>query len=79
MCTVQYSNTISAHAHMDSSSRQAHCKRVSSHDHACASCCTTRPDKLEKHKRLMGFVPQSDIMYRNLTVEENLTYSACFR
>jgi ABC-type multidrug transport system ATPase subunit len=34
---------------------------------------------LEKHKRLMGFVPQSDIMYRNLTVEENLTYSACFR
>lgn len=27
----------------------------------------------------MGFVPQSDIMYRNLTVEENLTYSACFR
>jgi len=28
---------------------------------------------------MMGFVPQSDIMYRSLTVEENLTYSACFR
>jgi ABC-type multidrug transport system ATPase subunit len=27
----------------------------------------------------MGFVPQSDIMYRTLTVEENLTYSARFR
>lgn len=27
----------------------------------------------------MGFVPQSDIMYRTLTVEENLMYSACFR
>jgi ABC-type multidrug transport system ATPase subunit len=23
-----------------------------------------RPDKLDKHRRLMGFVPQSDIMYR---------------
>jgi ABC-type multidrug transport system ATPase subunit len=27
----------------------------------------------------MGFVPQSDIMYRTLTAEENLTYSAWFR
>lgn len=27
----------------------------------------------------MGFVPQNDIMHRNLSVEENLTYSACFR
>eukprot|EP00878_Enallax_costatus_P029186 GHUV01031627.1.p1 GENE.GHUV01031627.1~~GHUV01031627.1.p1 ORF type:complete len:444 (+),score=150.65 GHUV01031627.1:209-1540(+) len=38
-----------------------------------------RVERLERHKRLMGFVPQDDVMYRNLTVEENLTYSACFR
>ncbi|KAF6254331.1 hypothetical protein COO60DRAFT_1703369 [Scenedesmus sp. NREL 46B-D3] len=38
-----------------------------------------KPSGLDRHKRLLGFVPQDDIMYRNLTVEENLTYSARFR
>eukprot|EP00878_Enallax_costatus_P035809 GHUV01040035.1.p1 GENE.GHUV01040035.1~~GHUV01040035.1.p1 ORF type:complete len:251 (+),score=37.30 GHUV01040035.1:702-1454(+) len=38
-----------------------------------------RRDRCEYHKQLTGFVPQDDVMYRNLTVEENLLYSACFR
>eukprot|EP00775_Hariotina_reticulata_P010763 gene10763-10919_t len=38
-----------------------------------------KADRVEHYKHLMGFVPQDDIMYRQLTVEENLTYSARFR
>lgn len=38
-----------------------------------------RADRLERYKKVMGFVPQDDIMYRTLTVEENLHYSAHFR
>jgi ABC-type lipoprotein export system ATPase subunit len=41
--------------------------------------CRCRPDSLSRHRRLMGFVPQNDTMHRSLTVEENLTFSACFR
>ncbi|KAL3137532.1 hypothetical protein ABBQ38_004816 [Trebouxia sp. C0009 RCD-2024] len=38
-----------------------------------------KPDKLLRYKRVMGFVPQDDIMYCNLTVEENLLFSARYR
>jgi ABC-type multidrug transport system ATPase subunit len=38
-----------------------------------------RPDSLSRHRRRMGFVPQADTMYRQLTVEENLTFSCSFR
>lgn len=38
-----------------------------------------RPDRLERYKRVMGFVPQDDIMHAKLTVEENLLFSARFR
>ncbi|KAK9815422.1 hypothetical protein WJX72_003407 [[Myrmecia] bisecta] len=34
---------------------------------------------LERYKRVMGFVPQDDIMHANLTVEENLLFSAQYR
>jgi ABC-type lipoprotein export system ATPase subunit len=37
------------------------------------------PDSLEKHAGVVGFVPQDDIMYAQLTVEENLTYAARLR
>lgn len=36
-------------------------------------------DTLEKYKRVMGFVPQDDIMHTDLTVEENLLFSARYR
>ncbi|KAA6416750.1 MAG: ABC transporter G family member 24-like [Trebouxia sp. A1-2] len=38
-----------------------------------------KADKLLRYKRVMGFVPQDDIMYTNLTVEENLLFSAQYR
>ncbi|KAL4448129.1 hypothetical protein ABPG75_005348 [Micractinium tetrahymenae] len=38
-----------------------------------------RPDRLERYKRVMGFVLQDDIMHSKLTVEENLLFSARFR
>ncbi|GMH39179.1 hypothetical protein BSKO_07077 [Bryopsis sp. KO-2023] len=34
---------------------------------------------LEKYKQVMGFVPQDDIMHTDLTVEENLLFSARYR
>ncbi|KAL4449383.1 hypothetical protein ABPG77_007027 [Micractinium sp. CCAP 211/92] len=38
-----------------------------------------QPDRLERYKPIMGFVPQDDIMHSKLTVEENLLFSARFR
>lgn len=38
-----------------------------------------KEDKLEKYKCVMGFVPQDDIMHTDLTVEENLLFSAKYR
>ncbi|PSC68046.1 ABC transporter G family member 28-like [Micractinium conductrix] len=38
-----------------------------------------RPDKLERWRQVMGFVPQDDIMHSSLTVYENLLFSACYR
>lgn len=38
-----------------------------------------KPDRLERYKRVTGFVPQDDIMHRALTVEEVLKYSAAMR
>jgi ABC-type sugar transport system ATPase subunit len=34
---------------------------------------------LGKYSRLTGFVPQEDVMHRNLTVAENLHYAATLR
>ncbi|PRP79390.1 abc transporter family protein [Planoprotostelium fungivorum] len=36
-------------------------------------------DSLKKYPKLVGFVPQEDIMHRDLTVEENLRFSAATR
>lgn len=36
-------------------------------------------ESLEKYKPVMGFVPQNDIMHTNLTVAENLQFSARYR
>ncbi|EFN56469.1 hypothetical protein CHLNCDRAFT_22567, partial [Chlorella variabilis] len=38
-----------------------------------------RPDRLERYKPVMGFVPQDDIMHASLTVHENLLFSARYR
>eukprot|EP00891_Asterochloris_glomerata_P004256 jgi/Astpho2/4256/e_gw1.00064.69.1_t len=38
-----------------------------------------QPGSLRRFKRVMGFVPQDDIMYPMLTVDENLTFSARIR
>jgi len=38
-----------------------------------------RNETLSKYKKLMGFVPQEDIMHRMLTVHENITMSAMLR
>ncbi|KAK9813958.1 hypothetical protein WJX73_006860 [Symbiochloris irregularis] len=38
-----------------------------------------QPDSLDNFTRVMGFVPQDDIMHVNLTVEENLMFSARYR
>ncbi|KAG8376572.1 hypothetical protein BUALT_Bualt09G0077400 [Buddleja alternifolia] len=35
-----------------------------------------RPDSIHCYKRIVGFVPQDDIVHGNLTVEENLRFSA---
>lgn len=35
--------------------------------------------KLSHYKRIIGFVPQDDIMFSQLTVEENLLYAARFK
>ena len=37
------------------------------------------PGKLSHHKRIIGFVPQDDIMFSLLTVEENLLFAARFK
>ena len=37
------------------------------------------PDSLERYRKVMGYVPQDDVMHRMLTVEENFYYSAQFR
>ena len=36
-------------------------------------------DTLEQYRHVMGFVPQSDTMHANQTVEENLLFSARYR
>ncbi|GAB4817511.1 hypothetical protein N2152v2_004557 [Parachlorella kessleri] len=38
-----------------------------------------RPDRLERYKPVMGFVPQDDIMCAQLSVEENLYFAARYR
>ncbi|KAL3536259.1 hypothetical protein ACH5RR_004720 [Cinchona calisaya] len=35
-----------------------------------------RPDSIQSYKKIIGFVPQDDIVHGNLTVEENLRFSA---
>ncbi|KAL7095855.1 hypothetical protein ACP275_10G048800 [Erythranthe tilingii] len=35
-----------------------------------------RPDSIHSYKKIIGFVPQDDIVHGNLTVEENLRFSA---
>ncbi|KAL3839675.1 hypothetical protein ACJIZ3_024266 [Penstemon smallii] len=35
-----------------------------------------RPDSIHCYKKIIGFVPQDDIVHGNLTVEENLRFSA---
>lgn len=35
-----------------------------------------RPDSIHCYKKIVGFVPQDDIVHGNLTVEENLRFSA---
>ncbi|XP_016505218.2 ABC transporter G family member 28-like [Nicotiana tabacum] len=48
-----------------------------------AGCTTTgvilingKPDPMQSYKKIIGFVPQDDIVHGNLTVEENLWFSA---
>lgn len=38
-----------------------------------------RPDTIQSYKSIIGFVPQDDIVHGNLTVEENLWFSASYR
>lgn len=38
-----------------------------------------RPDPITCYKKIIGFVPQDDIVHGNLTVEENLWFSARYR
>lgn len=38
-----------------------------------------RPDSIQSYKSIIGFVPQDDIVHGNLTVEENLWFSASYR
>ncbi|KAL8516650.1 hypothetical protein ACS0TY_015055 [Phlomoides rotata] len=35
-----------------------------------------KPDSIHSYKKIVGFVPQDDIVHGNLTVEENLRFSA---
>lgn len=35
-----------------------------------------KPDSIHSYKKIIGFVPQDDIVHGNLTVEENLRFSA---
>ncbi|KAM0038851.1 putative ABC-type sulfate transporter [Helianthus debilis subsp. tardiflorus] len=35
-----------------------------------------KPDSIHSYKKIIGFVPQDDIVHGNLTVEENLWFSA---
>ncbi|KAK4358739.1 hypothetical protein RND71_020968 [Anisodus tanguticus] len=48
-----------------------------------AGCTTTgvilingKPEPMQSYKKIIGFVPQDDIVHGNLTVEENLWFSA---
>ncbi|XP_059300431.1 ABC transporter G family member 28-like [Lycium ferocissimum] len=50
---------------------------------AAAGCTTTgsilingKSDSIQSYKKVIGFVPQDDIVHGNLTVEENLWFSA---
>ncbi|XP_062205285.1 ABC transporter G family member 25-like isoform X2 [Phragmites australis] len=38
-----------------------------------------KPGSMQSYKKITGFVPQDDIVHGNLTVEENLWFSACCR
>lgn len=38
-----------------------------------------KPDSIQSYKSIIGFVPQDDIVHGNLTVEENLWFSASYR
>lgn len=38
-----------------------------------------KPDPIQSYKRIVGFVPQDDVVHGNLTVEENLWFSASCR
>jgi ABC-type multidrug transport system fused ATPase/permease subunit len=38
-----------------------------------------KPDTIQSYKSIIGFVPQDDIVHGNLTVEENLWFSASYR
>ena len=38
-----------------------------------------KPDEISTYKKDTGFVPQEDIMHRNLTVRENLHFNARLR
>jgi ABC-type multidrug transport system fused ATPase/permease subunit len=37
------------------------------------------PGLMQSYKKIIGFVPQDDIVHGNLTVEENLWFSSCCR
>ncbi|PUZ38885.1 hypothetical protein GQ55_9G231900 [Panicum hallii var. hallii] len=37
------------------------------------------PESMQSYKKIIGFVPQDDIVHGNLTVEENLWFSSCCR
>jgi ABC-type multidrug transport system ATPase subunit len=39
-------------------------------------CVNGKYDKIRSYKKIIGFVPQDDIVHGNLTVEENLWFSA---
>ncbi|KAL6640996.1 hypothetical protein ACP70R_019177 [Stipagrostis hirtigluma subsp. patula] len=38
-----------------------------------------KPGSMQSYKKIIGFVPQDDIVHGNLTVEENLWFSLCCR
>ncbi|CAL4933868.1 unnamed protein product [Urochloa decumbens] len=37
------------------------------------------PESMQSYRKIIGFVPQDDIVHGNLTVEENLWFSSCCR
>ncbi len=40
---------------------------------------TVEPKRLDEIRKYMGFVPQDDLVYSDLTVRENIEYSSCLK